>query len=176
MRRAAIIVCAAFCVCGESMNTSSFLRIGRTGSRARVDAGHAFQPGTVLMVLKGKTAARPNRYSIQIGRGKHLMPEGEDCVWQFLNHSCEPNAAILGRKLVAIRAIAAGEEVTFNYNCNEYDMDAPFRCRCGACEGVLVRGYRYLSAAEREKLGPTVAAHVRQEQFEATPAALAVNA
>jgi hypothetical protein len=158
------------------MNTASFLRVARAGGRARVDAGRSVPAGTVLLNLKGKVMARPNRYSIQIGRGRHLMPDGSACVWQFLNHSCEPNAAVVGRKLVAIRAIAAGDEVTFNYNCNEYDMDAPFRCRCGHCDGVRVRGYRYLSAAERERLGPYVAAHVRHERTEATPAALAVHA
>ncbi len=158
------------------MKTVTFLRVARAGGRARVDAEKSFQRGTVLLQLNGKLAARPNRYSVQVGRGKHLMPDGESCVWQFLNHSCQPNAAVMGRRLVAIREIAAGDEVTFNYNCNEYDMDSPFRCRCGHCDGVLVRGFRYLNAADRERLGPYVAAHVRQEQNEATPAALAVHA
>lgn len=158
------------------MKTESFLRVARSGGRARVDAGQSFPAGEVLMVIKGKVAERPDRYSIQVGVNKHLMPDGEGCVWMFLNHSCKPNAVLMGRKLVAIRAIAAGEEITFNYNCNEYAMDSPFRCRCGHCGGAQIRGYRYLSAAEREKLGPYVAAHVLQEQPEATGAALASHA
>lgn len=158
------------------MTTESFLRVARSGGGARVDAGQSFQPGEILMVLKGKVAEQPDRYSIQIGVDKHLMPAGEGCIWMFLNHSCEPNAAVMGRKLVAIRAIARGEEVTFNYNSNEYAMESPFRCRCGHCDGVQVRGYRYLSTSEREKLGPYVAAHVLREQPEAAGAALVTHA
>ncbi len=176
MRCATEFVCVALRVYEAFMKTESFLRVTRSGGRARVDAGQSFQPGEVLLVLQGKVAEQPDRYSVQIGVDKHLMPDGEGCVWMFLNHSCEPNAAVMGRKLVAIRAITSGEEVTFNYNCNEYAMDSPFRCRCGHCGGVQVRGYRYLSAAERVKLAPYVAAHVRREQPEATGATLATHA
>jgi SET domain-containing protein len=62
---------------------------------------------------------------------------------RFINHSCAPNCeAVLeeGRIwLIALRPIAAGEEITFNYG---YDLES-FRehpCRCGAeqCVGFIV--------------------------------------
>ena len=102
---------------------------------------------------EARALARAIADRLIVGDPDGLTVDAEGCVWQFLNPACRPNAAVMGRRLVAIREIAAGEEVTFNYNCNEYDMESPFRCRCGDCEGVRVRGYRYLSAADRERLG-----------------------
>lgn len=56
-----------------------------------------------------------------------------------LNHSCAPNLAIEGQIVfVALRDIAAGEELTFDYATGDDDtwtMD----CRCGApeCRGTV---------------------------------------
>ena len=79
-----------------------------------------------------------------------------------MNHACEPNAAIRGRGVAAIRPISAGEEVTFDYNTTEYDMAAPFACRCGSqrCRGQI-RGFKHLPSGEREKLRPALAGHLR---------------
>ena len=62
---------------------------------------------------------------------------------RFLNHSCAPNCEAVnegeGIWLVAIREIATGEELTFNYG---YDLDEyrDYPCRCGAtdCVGFIV--------------------------------------
>ena len=57
-----------------------------------------------------------------------------------INHACAPNALERERRGVALRDIAADEEITLDYDpiaC----LEAPFPCRCGAagCRGV-VRG------------------------------------
>jgi SET domain-containing protein len=57
----------------------------------------------------------------------------------FINHSCEPNLGIRGQvTYVALRAIKAGEELTYDWAMEENRRD-PTRCRCGArgCRGVL---------------------------------------
>ena len=63
---------------------------------------------------------------------------------------------------VALRPIAAGDEVRFHYAATEYEMAEPFACRCGArtCAGE-VRGYRYLSAEQRALLAEHAQPHVR---------------
>jgi hypothetical protein len=78
-----------------------------------------------------------------------------------MNHSCDPNAAMNGRNLVAVRAVLPGEEIAFDYNTNEYEMATPFLCRCGspACAG-LIRGFKYLTLPERERLRPLLNAHL----------------
>ena len=62
---------------------------------------------------------------------------------RFANHSCAPNAesVVDGSNvwIVAIRDIAAGEEVTYNYG---YDLEEykQYACRCGSadCIGYIV--------------------------------------
>ncbi len=92
--------------------------------------------------------------SVQIDDNKfidtlRLTPEA------FINHSCSPNARIdvVGFRYIAIRDIRKNEEITYNYLTTEYAMKDSFRCRCGSrnCRGTI-RGFKYLSRAERFKL------------------------
>jgi hypothetical protein len=59
----------------------------------------------------------------------------------YLNHSCDPNCEvdeIKGRVwLFALRDIAAGEELVWDYNL--YDDEAPAPCHCGSprCRGTM---------------------------------------
>ena len=57
-----------------------------------------------------------------------LFNDPADC----FNHSCDPNAGMSGQVgLVAMRGIAAGEEVTFDYAmCDGSNYDE-FECNCG---------------------------------------------
>jgi hypothetical protein len=60
----------------------------------------------------------------------------------FINHSCDPNCEsenVDGRVyVVAIRNIAAGEELTYEYNLHDSD-DEEQNCYCGAkkCRGTM---------------------------------------
>lgn len=57
----------------------------------------------------------------------------------FLNHSCAPNVGVRGNVLfVAMRPIAAGEELTIDYAMID-DEDYELTCRCGAagCRGTI---------------------------------------
>jgi hypothetical protein len=56
----------------------------------------------------------------------------------FLNHSCDPNAGYDGADaIVALRPIAAGEEIRMDYGTFSFSFDHEFACRCGApaCRG-----------------------------------------
>ena len=80
-------------------------------------------------------------YGIQVGENEVFAAtddqELEDA--DFLNHSCDPNCGIGGSlKIVAMRDIEAGEEITFDYAMSEsshYEMP----CRCGdkICRSVI---------------------------------------
>jgi uncharacterized protein len=57
----------------------------------------------------------------------------------FINHSCEPNVGFAGNViLVAMRDVAAGEELTTDYALFD-DTDEPMTCRCGtpSCRGTI---------------------------------------
>ena len=68
---------------------------------------------------------------------------------QFINHSCEPNCAAVTEKkhvyIEALRDIAPGEELLYDYNLTRHDDDAPdleerYTCHCGAptCRGTML--------------------------------------
>ncbi len=54
---------------------------------------------------------------------------------KYINHCCDPNAytkTINGiRKVLAMRGISKGEEITFDYSVNGYN-DGTFKCNCGS--------------------------------------------
>ncbi len=60
----------------------------------------------------------------------------------FINHSCDPNCETEdhgGRVyIVAVRDIAAGEELTYEYNlCDSDDAEADCYCGAAACRGTM---------------------------------------
>jgi hypothetical protein len=105
-----------------------------------------------------------------VGLREHLtgpagLPPQEaeaDYGWRFINHSCEPSTALRGSTLVALRDLAPGTEITFDYNTTEWELADPFPCHCGGvhCVGT-VRGYRHLDDAARTRILPWVAEHLR---------------
>ncbi len=121
-----------------------------------------------LFAIEGELANRPSRYSVQIGVNLHIdLGSGHSAeeildryFWRFMNHSCDPNALIRGREVIAWRDIEPWEAVTFNYNTTEWDMAEPFTCRCGSpdCLGTI-RGFKHLTPTQRKRLG-VVAPHL----------------
>jgi hypothetical protein len=68
-----------------------------------------------------------------------LTPAEFETTMMFLNHSCEPNVGVQGQIVfVALRDIAAGEELALDYATIDHDCD-PMPCRCGtaSCRGVV---------------------------------------
>lgn len=117
--------------------------------------------GTHLVTIVGRETAVPTRYSLQVGRSLHL---DQDCAhdefdlvkryfWRYLDHSCEPTTVIRDRQVIAVRDIAEGEGVTFDYNTTEYDMASPFQCHCRSAHCVvMIRGARHLTPAQRARV------------------------
>jgi SET domain-containing protein len=73
--------------------------------------------------------------------GKNTVIDGFGTA-MFINHSCDPNCEsedFGGRIWVtAIRDIAAGEELTYEYNLHDSDDDdADCYCGAGSCRGTM---------------------------------------
>lgn len=83
--------------------------------------------------------ARPTYLSVQVADDRHILLAPE--FLQYINHSCEPNTFFdtTNGKVVALRDIAANEEITFFYPSTEWCMTQPFACFCGAanCLGQI---------------------------------------
>jgi uncharacterized protein len=68
---------------------------------------------------------------------------------RYLNHSCEPNCGIRGLfQIVAMRDIAAGEELTWDYEMTEKSDWYRLRCRCGSPKCRKVIGHHDRMPAE----------------------------
>jgi SET domain-containing protein len=83
----------------------------------------------------------PRTYLFGLTNGERVI-DG-DGIAAFINHSCDPNCEadeIDGRVFIrAIRNIAAGEELAYDYNLYDGDLDDPAHCLCGTrhCRGSL---------------------------------------
>jgi len=84
-----------------------------------------------------------NEYIFSLSAGQDLDGNFEWNPARFLNHSCAPDCEAEldeGRIwIVALRDIAPGEEITFNYGFDLADY-REYRCNCGApgCVGFIV--------------------------------------
>ena len=113
------------------------------GEQFRVTSG---QHAWVLMTdaeFQAYSKTVPSYDAVYLGNGTHrvsMVPREEDPS-NYGNHSCDPNIAPAeDDEVVALRAIAVGEELTIDYaplSPKEWSMT----CTCGAkqCTGI-VRG------------------------------------
>lgn len=111
-------------------------RLGQRRARSRA----AFAEGEVIAAFEVIAARdRPDRLTVQISEREHAQIGPPPL--RFINHSCAPNARfdVEARRLVAVRPIAAGDEITYFYPSTEWAMDAPFACQCGSprCLGTI---------------------------------------
>ncbi|KAK7200887.1 hypothetical protein NESM_000147500 [Novymonas esmeraldas] len=121
-------------------------------------AAVAIAAGTRFFQVKGLCIPFPTVYTIMLDEGRHLLfADGAQC----LAHSCDPNVRVRvdatnnTLECQALRPIAAGELIAFNYNATEWDMNTPFRCLCGSPQCAYeIRGFKHLSQAQRTVLQP----------------------
>ena len=90
------------------------------------------------------------RYAYPIGPGVYALWSSNPEAWRPQNHSCDPNTGYRGLDVVALRPIAAGEELTLDYGTFLDERAEPFTCACGAatCRGE-VRGTPGTSVSAR---------------------------
>jgi hypothetical protein len=107
-----------------------------------------FRLGEVVYVMGGYVFTRQSsenpgtlfqRSEIQIADNLFIGAiQPDDCMIAS-NHSCDPNTAVQGQIVfVAIREIATGEELTYDWATTD-DAAYAIKCRCGsaACRGII---------------------------------------
>lgn len=85
-----------------------------------------FLRGECIIPIQGEVLSRPSRTSVQVSPGKHIDVKAPA---MYINHSCRGNITLKGTAFYALSDIEPGEELTFNYNENEDELDHPFVCR-----------------------------------------------
>ena len=119
---------ATGCYTTDPIPAGSYI-VEYTGPRLTVDEADEHYDG------------REETYLFGLSDGKYVIDGYGDAA--FINHSCDPNCEpdeIDGRVwIIALRDIAAGEELTYDYNLYDGDEDDKSPCSCGSsnCRGTL---------------------------------------
>ena len=86
------------------------------------------------------------------------VPDTLEIPWCFMNHSCEPNTheqwdTEKPAEFRSTKNITEGEELTYDYNKEQYDYRSPFECQCGneSCRGMIY-GFNGLCREEQKRL------------------------
>lgn len=135
-----------------------------------VFAKNTIAAGEVIITFSGpllkRAQVRDGDYHLQIGEDLYLGASGD--ADDYVNHSCQPNAGFNGGLvLVARRAIAPEEEITWDYSSAIDEADFPgFRCCCGSavCRGI-VHSFRNLDAVDQEQLQTWLLPYLRVKYF-----------
>ena len=116
--------------------------------------------GTRILTLEGQRYRTedipPESFAMQIDDDVWLCSDGnslDDCI----NHSCDANTGFVQHDpvLYALRDIAPGEELTWDYSTSIAEAGWSLQCLCGSatCRGVILP-FQELSVAEQERLRP----------------------
>ncbi len=72
------------------------------------------------------------RYVVQVEDAQFLAPVEPIDAAELINHCCQPNCGLSGQiALVALRPIAPGEEITFDYGTTDSSEFLSFPVACG---------------------------------------------
>lgn len=79
------------------------------------------------------------RYAWPLSDQVFVLWDTDPASWAPQNHSCEANTGFDGLDVIALRPIAAGQELTLDYAAFMNEAAEPFTCRCGApsCRGTI---------------------------------------
>jgi hypothetical protein len=125
----------------------------KAGEVVAVKGGHIIDRATLLT-----EAEVIGNSDVQITDQLYLAAltlEEYEAVMLYLNHSCEPNVGVAGNVVfVAMREIAAGEELTIDYAMID-DSQSSMECHCGtaSCRGRIT-GEDWRLPALQERYGP----------------------
>jgi hypothetical protein len=132
-----------------------------------VFATRAFERGETVLVIDDSRivddehplrseCGEYDRHQDYLARGRVVLMAVPE---RYINSSCDPNTYVVTRRdvrhVVALRSIALGEEITYDYllNC---DGGAEWQCRCGAagCRGNIPASFFDLPPTEQHRLRP----------------------
>lgn len=97
--------------------------------------------------MKTQYANDSHYYSVYLESGYVINARDMGNISRFVNHSCNPNCDVQLRivnglpcvAVFALRNILAGEELTFNYKFESFNIYKKEKCKCMAenCRGII---------------------------------------
>ena len=116
------------------------IRLCNDGRGAGVFAAEPIEKGELLAVWGGRIIDRASvaelapaerRYVLQVGDNRYLASLDHVDPPDYINHCCRPNGGLRGEdQLVAMRKIAVGEEISFDYATTDSCPLLEFACEC----------------------------------------------
>jgi uncharacterized protein len=134
--------------CGESCAMPSRpFRIGRSTTGLGLFAIKPIKRGAYIATYRGPRISTEEsdrrerlgaKYMLELNSRWTIDGSPRWNVARYMNHSCWPNAKPITRKgrivFVALRLIAPGEELTYNYGPEYFEYFLQSKgCRCAAC-------------------------------------------
>jgi len=128
--------------------SSRLIRVGRSATGLGLFATKAIARTDYIVTYRGRriptneAQARESRsgakYMFEINRKWTIDGSSRRNLARYTNHSCNPNAEAVLRKgrivLIALRRIAAEEEITLDYGEEYFDLFIKdLGCRCAEC-------------------------------------------
>ncbi len=123
--------------------------------------------GTRIVAIAGKKYRAgdipPEALAMQIDDDWWLCSEGEN-LDDYINHSCVPNTGFVHNNpvLYALRDIAAGEELSWDYSTSISESGWNLACLCEAtsCRGIVLP-FGELSPEQQRRLEPIALAYLQ---------------
>ena len=128
-------------------------RVGRGLAGLGLFATAEIKKGTFIVEYTGpristaeanRREARGAKYMYELNRRWTVDGSSRSNIARYANHSCRPNAesdVVKGKVILrAIKTIAAGREITYDYGREYFDLIIkPKGCRCTHCAGKAKR-------------------------------------
>ena len=148
------------------------LKVVSLGSRGRgVVAERNFKQGEVIAIWRGSIITEREVIALSDSERSQLLQVDEDAFLvtnkalltvDYINHSCEPNCGFTdSTTLVAMREIATGEAITFDYAMSDTKTIFTFHCWCGSAKcRKKINGNDWRLADLQERYAGWFAPHV----------------
>jgi len=132
-------------------------------------ASRDFDVGDLVMSSKpAVTTTTRDSHTVQIDWDRHILM---NLPAVLINHSCDANVGVRNNStndaydFWAIRPIAEGEELTWDYEASEWELSTPFDCGCGSanCRGRL-QGFKVNGDIIKQRYGEYYADYLKKNQ------------
>jgi uncharacterized protein len=131
------------------MSPSKPFRVGRAATGLGLFATARIEKGAFIVEYSGRritTAeadrreARGAKYMYELNSRWTIDGSSRSNIARYANHSCRPNAEsdiVKGKVILrAIKAIEPGQEITYDYGPEYFDLIIkPMGCKCARCAG-----------------------------------------
>jgi len=132
---------------GSSRATGKPFRVGRARTGLGLFATEPIPKGAFIVAYRGirishaeaeRREARGARYIFEVNSRWSIDGSNRRNLARYANHSCRPNAesALSKGRLIlrAIRRIVKGDEITYDYGKDYFELFIrPIGCRCAKC-------------------------------------------